>query len=193
MDQFLNILKMIIPVLLIAVGLAMDAFSVCASYGVCHKSCDHKSALRLSACTGLFQFLMPLIGCFTGAFIGKYINNFGKWIAFAILAGLGIKMIIDAVIKFIKKDKCEAIDISRGFKLIIVGITTSIDAFIAGLSLGLLDFNIFISAITIGIITFLLSLIGVYLGKVAGFVLGKWAEIFGGIILIGLGIKALLF
>jgi len=180
-----------IKILLLSYGLAMDAFSVCVSYGVCHKDAKLTCSLRLAFFTGFFQFIMTLLGWFGGSFLGKYFIKFGPWIAFLILSGIGIKMIIDSLIK---KEDCKPIDISRGKQLIIASLATSIDAFIAGFSIGFLNLNIhfLIIAGIIGIITFKLSLIGIYLGKIVGFILGKWAEVTGGFILIGLGVKILL-
>jgi len=179
-----------IQILLLALALAMDAFSVSVSFGICHKDSKIISALRLAFFTGLFQFAMPLLGWLIGSFISSIIVKYSCWISFIIFSGIGIKMIVDAV-KL--KEECDPIDISRGKHLIAVCIATSIDALVAGFSLGLLKTSLIVSVSAIGIITFLLSFIGVYLGKVAGFFLEKWAEISGGILLIGLGIKVLLF
>ena len=175
-----------IALLLLSLGLAMDAFSVSVSFGVCHPKSKIISALRLAFFTGLFQTMMPLIGWFVGSILGKIFLKGSCFIAFIILFGIGIKMIIDAVIK---KEDCKPIDISKGKHLIIVCLATSIDALAAGLSLGILKTDLLLSISMIGIITFFLSFTGVLLGKIAGFILGKWAEIIGGIILIGIGIN----
>jgi manganese efflux pump family protein len=175
-----------IYLLLLSVGLAMDAFSVCISYGVCQPKARFFSCLRLPISTGTFQFIMPILGWFGGKLIGGFLNDYSKWIAFAIFMIIGIKMIIDSLTK---KEDCEVVDISKGIKLLIVSIATSIDAFAAGLSLGLLKEPLLLSAGLIGGITFVISLAGVYLGKFAGHILGKWADLFGGLILIGLAVK----
>lgn len=173
-----------IPLLLLSLGLAMDAFSVSVSFGVCHPKSKINSCLRISFFTALFQFMMPLFGWLIGSILGKIILEGSYYIAFVILLGIGIKMIIDAIIK---KEDCKPIDISKGKHLLIVCLATSIDALAAGLSLGILKTPLLLSITMIGIITFFLSFSGVFLGKIAGFILGKWAEIIGGIILIGIG------
>lgn len=178
-----------IQLILLALGLAMDAFSASISFGVCHPKSKITSSLRLAFFTALFQFAMPLIGWFVGNIIGKIFFKGSCLIAFLILLGVGLKMIVDALIK---KEECKTIDISKGKHLIIVCFATSLDALAAGLSLGLLNNNLLLSVSIIGTITFILSFAGVYLGKIFGFILGKWAEITGGIILIGIGINIIL-
>jgi putative Mn2+ efflux pump MntP len=175
-----------IQLILLSFGLAMDAFSVSVSFGICHPKSKIQTDLRLAFFTALFQFMMPLIGWIIGCILGNIFFKGSNWIAFIILLGIGIKMIIDAIIK---KEECNPIDISRGKHLIIICLATSIDALAAGLSLGILKTPLFLSVSIIGIITFILSFSGIYLGKIAGFLLGKWAEIFGGIILISIGFK----
>ena len=177
-----------IQLILLGSGLAMDAFSVCLSFGVCHPKSKIYSALRLAFFTGFFQFLMPLIGWFIGELLGKYFFKYSNWIAFGILTAIGLKMIIEAIIE---KEKCDPVDISRGKHLIIVCLATSIDALAAGLSLGIMNMPLLMAATVIGCITFIFSFSGVYLGKIAGYMLGRWAEILGGTILIGIGIKIL--
>jgi putative Mn2+ efflux pump MntP len=167
----------------------MDAFSICVGFGCCNKTCSNKSAFKLAFFTGLFQFVMPLAGWFIGNLIDKFINNFGPWAAFIILSGIGIKMIVES---FTKKEECNDKDISKGKELLIACFATSIDAFIAGLSLGILKLPLLISTTIIGTITFILSLIGVYLGKFIGMIIGRWSEVLGGIILITIGLKLLL-
>ncbi|OHD15328.1 MAG: hypothetical protein A2086_08415 [Spirochaetes bacterium GWD1_27_9] len=175
-----------IVVFFLAVGLAMDAFAVCVSYGVCHKEARFRAIFRLSFHTALFQVLMPLLGWIAGTYLGKVVSKLSPWIAFILLLIIGIKMLVEA---FEKKEECEVVDFSKGKHLIFVCIATSIDAFAAGLSLGLLNLPPIVSLTMIGVITFILSMLGVYLGKVVGFVLGKGAEITGGIILILIGVK----
>jgi len=178
-----------IQIALIAVALAMDAFSVSVSYGVCQPNANFSSCLRIPFFTGLFQFFMPILGWLIGKLIGGVFIEYGSWIACVIFVIIGIKMIVDSIIR---KESCEAVDISKGRSLILLSIATSIDAFAAGLSLGILKTPLIISAGMIGGITFFIALSGVYLGRFAGFVLGKWAEIAGGIILISLGINIII-
>lgn len=176
-------------VLLLSLGLAMDAFSVSVCFGVCHPKSKITSALRLAFFTALFQFMMPLLGWYIGKLLGNIFFKGSSLIAFLILLIIGLKMIIEALIK---KDECDPVDISRGKHLIIVCFATSIDASAAGLSLGILKTPLLLSVSLIGLITLLLSFTGVYLGKIFGFILGKWAEITGGLILIGIGINIII-
>jgi putative Mn2+ efflux pump MntP len=175
-----------IQLLLLSLGLAMDAFSVSVSFGVCHPKSKIIPALRLSFFTACFQFMMPLIGWFIGKILGNIFIKGSFFIAFLILFAIGLKMIIEALIK---KDKCAPVDISKGKHLIIICFATSIDALVAGLSLGILKTSLILSISLIGLVTLALSFTGVYLGKIFGIILGKWAEIAGGMILIGIGIN----
>jgi manganese efflux pump family protein len=167
----------------------MDAFAVSVGYGVCHKDAGLRPALRLGFHTALFQVLMPLAGWLGGNFLGKFISVLSPWIAFGLLLIIGIKMIIES---FQIKEECEIVDITKGKHLIFVCIATSIDAFAAGLSIGLLNIPIIVSLSMIGIITFILTFSGVYIGKIAGVFLEKWAEIAGGIILVLIGLKIII-
>jgi len=178
-----------ITVFLLALGLAMDAFAVSISYGASFKQAERRSALRLAFHTALFQILMPLLGWLGGNFLGKFVSNLSPWIAFGLLDFIGLKMLMEA---FETKKECGTVDLSRGKNLLLVCAATSIDAFAAGLSIGLINIPIIITLSTIGIITFILSFAGVYIGKAIGHVLERWAGVAGGIILIGIGLKIIL-
>ncbi|MCG8573091.1 MAG: manganese efflux pump MntP family protein [Spirochaetes bacterium] len=179
-----------IEILIIAIGLAMDAFSVCVGYGTCFKTSPLRSSLRLSFHTGLFQAGMPLIGWSIGLAVGNYIQQYSQWIAAAILFFIGIHMLIEALNQ---KDECNPVDFSRGKKLLLVCLATSIDALAAGFSIQLLAYPVGITIVIIGLVTFILSLLGIYLGRIAGLFLGKISEIIGSFILILLAIKIIIF
>ena len=166
----------------------MDAFAVSVGYGICQKKIIFRSAFRLSFHTALFQMIMPLIGWISGKFLGKIVSNISPFISFALLFLIGIKMIIEALKR---EEECRVKDISRGKELIIVCIATSIDAFAAGVSIGLIKIPLVISIVIIGTITFVLSILGVYIGRLIGKFIEKWAEIIGGVILILIGVKIL--
>jgi len=135
-----------------------------------------------------FQSVMPLIGWFGGVQIEEYIVNFDHWLAFGLLAILGIKMILETF-----KDEEEKTFNPLLLSVVIgMGLATSIDALVVGISLAFLNINIFISIAIIGFITFFVSMIGMLLGKNATGAIGKKFEIFGGIILIGIGVKILM-
>jgi len=179
----------IIEIVIIALGLAMDAFAVSLCAGTNSETAGFRPTFRLSFHFGLFQFLMPVIGWYAGIQIADYIEDFDHWIALILLSYVGIKMIKSG---FDNTGNIKKNDISKGKSLIILSIATSIDALAIGLSLALLKVDIWYPAIIIGIITGFLSLFGVRLGNRLGFEFGKKMEIMGGIILILIGMKIVL-
>lgn len=174
----------------ISIGLAMDAFAVSLTEGISLRKLCVKSILKVALVFGLFQGVMPLLGWAVGGLFYDKIARFDHWIAFGLLAFIGIKMIIDAR-EFGKCDihgNCE-----KSSNIIVLGIATSIDALAVGFSFSLLPgLNIYFSITVIGIITFILSSVGVYLGNKVGQLLGAKAEYIGGIILIGMGVNILI-
>lgn len=179
-------------VFLIAVGLGMDAFSVAVGVGFVSKRVNMGPLLRLSAAFGLFQFMMPLLGWAAGRTVAELISRYDHWVAFALLSGVGLKMIIDAV----RDDgKQEAVngnpDPTTGLSLLVLAVATSIDAFAVGLSFALLEMRILGASLVIGIVAFLMTAGGIFLGVHAGKRIGSKAGIVGGIILIGIGLNIL--
>jgi len=179
----------IIEFLLIGVGLAMDAFAVACCRGVEMKKFAWKNAVLIALFFGFFQALMPLIGWAAGYQFQKYIMAVDHYIAFGLLALLGLKMIYDGI----KKDKNEKCPSKFSFwTLLVLSIATSIDALVVGITFAFINANIWIAISIIGSVTFLLSFIGVWLGQKIGTKLKGFAEIAGGIILILIGTKILL-
>lgn len=178
-------------VILIALSLAMDAFSVSVTNGMCMKNIKIKEALLIAFVYGFFQFIMPMAGYFGAYILKDYIEKVDHWIAFVILFFIGFKMITEAIEELKEKSECKIKDIS--FKVLIIqGIATSIDALAAGIGLVALNIPILSSVSIIGLITFTLCFTGVYLGKkMGGYLKGK-AEILGGVILILIGLKILI-
>jgi putative Mn2+ efflux pump MntP len=174
----------------IAVGLAMDAFAVAVGVSSALKDVSRRQYFRLSWHFGLFQALMPLLGWLLGRFAAGIVEAIDHWIAFAILALLGIKMILEALKP--SEDKKMPIDPTRGMTLILLSLATSIDAFAVGLSLALLGTEIFTAAAVIGVVACVMTLVGMRFGKFLGRWIGSGAEIFGGVVLIFLGVKFLL-
>lgn len=177
-------------IIIIACGLAFDAFAVSVSSGTL-KICQNPAAtFRLAFHFGLFQFLMPIIGWFIGYQISEYVVSTDHWIAFGLLSYIGISMIIASF----KKDEQSQKEYnpSKGPQLIMLSFATSIDALAIGLSLALLKVEILTPALFIGIITGALSYIGVRIGKQFGKKYSQKAELIGGIILIAIGIKILI-
>jgi len=181
----------VISIFLIAVGLSMDAFAVSLTIGMNTKKNDKwKMALKSSAFFGGFQGLMPFIGWAIGISFANYIEKIDHWVAFILLALIGGKMIFEAIKEDDKSGKEE-----KGYsnkRFLILAIATSIDALAVGISFAFLNVNILYAIIIIAIVTFVLSMIGVYLGKALGKIFGARAEIIGGAILIIIGIKILI-
>ncbi|OHD67931.1 MAG: hypothetical protein A2W19_06700 [Spirochaetes bacterium RBG_16_49_21] len=178
-----------ISIFIIAVALAMDAFSVCISCGMIIPDPGFRHYFRLAFHFGLFQFMMPVIGYFGGIYLGSYIESYDHWIAFGILVFIGLKMIREAGAR--KKDEQNACpnDPTRGWSLLLFAVATSIDALAVGLSLGILNRPILLPSAVIGVVCASFSIIGIAIGNRVGSLAGKRAEAVGGVMLIAIGIK----
>ena len=176
-------------VLLVAISMAMDAFAVCIGAGTQGQSSSRRPAFRLAFHFGLFQFLMPVIGWFAGTTIVEYISTYDHWVAFGLLAIVGIRMIRSGLDPNAEQQKN---DPSRGWTLVLLSIAVSIDALAIGFSLALIGVTIWYPAVVIGVVTALISGLGIFLGNRLGQKFGKRMEIIGGIILISIGIRILL-
>lgn len=180
--QFLTLLA-------IALGLSFDTFAVSLSCGVIQNRIKFGQALKVAMVMGFFQGGFPVLGYYFGATFSTRVEPVDHWVAFGLLGILGIRMIIGGL----KNDGCnEQRDITKMRILLILGISTSIDAFVVGISLGFLKANIWLSALVIGVVTFIASMVAIRLGKGAGKLMGKYVETAGGIILILIGTKILL-
>lgn len=178
----------IISIILIAFGLSFDTFAVSVSTGIKITHLRFKQALKIALTLGFFQALMPFIGWFLGVQIESFISNYDHWIAFGLLAILGIKMIFES---FSKEENSSSGNPLKPAVLIGMAIATSIDALVVGVSFAFMNMNIYLSVAIIGIITFLVSMVGMLFGKKVGGRLGKRMEIVGGLILIVIGLKTL--
>lgn len=177
-----------IQVILIAIGLAMDAFAVSVSQGVCIKRYKGYIPLIFGITFGLFQFSMSLIGYIGGKTFLYNISKYSDLISFIILVCIGVLMVIEARKE---EDECE-VDYKISIKkLINLGIATSIDALAVGISFSFQEINIFLSSLIIGTTALILSIVGVIVGHKVGGLFSKYSEYLGGIILITLGIYAL--
>lgn len=176
---------------LLAVGLSMDAFAVSVCKGLSTPKASLKHGAVCGAWFGGFQALMPLIGFFLGTMFAGVIEAFDHWVAFGLLAVIGINMLKEA---FSKEASCESCDGGFGFKtMFVMAVATSIDALAVGISLAMAgNVNIWLAVALIGATTFCLSALGVKLGNVFGSRYEKGAQIAGGVILILLGTKILL-
>ncbi len=180
-----------IEIILIGIGLSMDAFAVAVCKGLAMKKLNKAQAVVIGLYFGFFQALMPAIGWFLGSRFIKYIESVDHWVAFGLLALIGGKMIVEAL-----KEEPQSGDIIMDQPLdhremLVLAVATSIDALAVGISFAAMGTPIFSSAGVIGIITFLLSVLGVFIGNRFGSRYERKAEIAGGIILIGIGIKVL--
>ncbi len=176
-------------IFLIALSMAMDAFAVSLGAGTSPHANGHRPVFRLAFHFGLFQCLMPILGWLAGLTVANLITDFDHWLAFGLLAFVGARM-IRAGLNPNGEEKAQ--DMSRGWTLVMLSVAVSMDALAIGLSLALLGVSIWMPALVIGIVTGLMSWAGVHIGNRLGKQFGKRAEIFGGIVLILLGIRILL-
>ena len=184
----------IIDFILLGIGLAMDAFAVSICKGLGMTKINKNQLIIIASFFGGFQAIMPLIGYLLGNIFAKYVMQFSHWIAFVLLAFIGIKMIIDAIKERNEKDIAEEKDKPISFKEItLLAIATSIDALAVGVTFSLYeDINIVLAIVIIGVITLIISALGVFIGNIFGSRYRFIASLIGGIILVLLGIKILL-
>ena len=178
----------IIELILLSIGLGMDAFAVSVCKGISMKKMNWKKACIIGLYFGGFQAIMPVIGYFFGSSFESIITNIDHWIAFILLAIIGAKMIQEA---FQKEEEEYNEDISVK-TMIVLSIATSIDALAVGITFAFLKVNLLLAITLIGTITFILSVIGTKIGNRFGDKYENNAEFLGGVILILLGIKILL-
>lgn len=179
-----------IDVLFAAVGLSMDAFAVAICKGLSFKKINAKNTLTVAAYFGIFQGVMPILGFYLASIFAHNLTRYSSIISFVLLLFIGGKMAYEAI-----KDDFDCSNDSIKFtEMVVLAIATSLDALAVGVSIGLhqeTSFNIYLSAIIIAIITFLFSGVGVIIGKKFGEKLQRKAELFGGCVLIIIGIKIL--
>lgn len=188
----------IVTLLGLAVGLAMDAFAVSIGAGITLSTVNAGHTFRLAFNFGFFQFLMPVVGYLAGKSVGAWICGYDHWIALALLAFVGGKMIVDGIAKD-DGDKAAANDPTRGMTLLILSIATSIDALAVGLTLGVLNSypgcttgfvdGIVWPGIVIGVVAAAFTAAGLHIGRRVGEAFGKRMEVAGGLVLVGIGVK----
>jgi manganese efflux pump family protein len=166
----------------------MDCLAVSISCSIIKKEIRFFEALKIGLFFGFFQGLMPVIGWLLGLSFKDYILAFDHWIAFGILGFIGVKMIIEAL----KKTDKKKLEITSYWMILNLSVATSIDALMIGVSFAFLQVSMMKTVIIIGGITLFISMVGFRLGKSLGSVFGKSAELVGGIVLIGMGIKILI-
>jgi putative Mn2+ efflux pump MntP len=178
-----------LDIIILAIALSMDAFAVSIGLGAKHNSKIKSLGLIAAIYFGLFQALMPLLGYLAGRGIIEFVETFAPWIAFILLALIGVKMIYAAMSDNVE----EVINTVTHRVMLMLAIATSIDAMAAGFTLTVLPFNPLLACALIGFITFVFSWIGVFIGAKTGTWLESKAELLGGIVLILIGLKILLF
>ncbi len=177
----------------IAFALAMDAFAVSVVNSMCFVNQTKRSAIMSSFLFGAFQALMPIAGYYAGiAFVG-FVAAFDHWIAFSLLCLIGGKMLYTCIREWNEPVNCSKAQTSPRKRLVLTqAVATSIDALAVGVSFAALGTNIYVAAANIGIITFVFCVLGHILGKSLGAVFSKWAQIFGGSVLIIIGFRILI-
>ena len=178
----------LLTMLLISIGLAMDALAVSLGIGTSGQITNLRGKIRLAGHFGIFQSGMTALGWLVGGTIVHLVQNFDHWIAFGLLGYVGVNLLRSG---FNKDGKAFTQDPSTGKTLVILSFATSIDAFAVGLSIAFIKVPILLSVLSIGLVTFLLSAVGLLAGIKLGEKFGKRMEIIGGLILIGIGIRVL--
>lgn len=177
----------------IAVGLSMDAMAVAISNGLCFKELKKSRYFLMAFSFGFFQGIMPIIGYFAGKTFRQYITSVDHWIALILLGIIGGKMVYEAIAEMRRPLPEHETQKTCSIKLLFVqSVATSIDALAVGVGFAVLDVNIYLSAGIIAATTFVCSLLGVLIGKKFGPFLKDKAQLLGGVILIGIGVKIFL-
>lgn len=172
--------------LLLAFGMSMDSFAVAISKGTTLYKPKFSHAIKIGLIFGVIETLTPLIGWALGLFASKFLLDWNHWIAFGLLMFLGIRMIIEGVRGDSGEEKAQLR--RHGFWLLVTtAFATSIDAMAVGVGLAFLQVNIIFTALMIGFATFVMATLGIMVGRFIGPILGKRAEIIGGLVLMGIG------
>lgn len=177
----------LLSLIFIALSLSADCFAVALGGSVALRKIRYSQVLRTALAFGGAQTLMPVIGWLIGSTLIRFISNYDHWLAFGLLAFIGGRMIREAFHE--KEEREDCTDISRGWLLVTLAFATSIDSLAVGLSFALIEVNIAYASLIIGGVAFLITGAGFYAGRKASSLLGQRARIFGGVILIGIGIR----
>jgi putative Mn2+ efflux pump MntP len=178
-----------VSLLLIALSLSMDCFAIALGISCSGKRVSRAMVLRVASAFGLAQAVMPVIGWLAGRSLVNLISSYDHWVVFGLLLAVGVHMIWES---FHEEEEGEKLDLTRGWALISLAVITSIDALATGLALAFQQVNILAASLTIGAVTFLIVTLGFFIGGKVGSLLGRWAGVLGGLILIGIGMRVLL-
>ncbi|MFQ1007819.1 manganese efflux pump MntP family protein [Gilliamella apicola] len=183
----------LLTIMLLALAMSSDAFAVALCRGISLKSTPFLGALKIGVLFGIIEAMTPLLGWLIGYIALQYIEKWDHWVVFAIMLFLGINMIYSSLKSSDEDGQEEPISSNRKsfFMLIFTAISTSIDAFAVGVGLAMANVNIYFTASMIGLATCVMVTTGLLLGKKIGCVVGKKAEILGGIVLIAIGVITL--
>lgn len=179
----------LISLVLIALSLSADCFAVAVSGSAAMGRLSRLQVGRVSFSFGFAQFLMPVIGWLAGRTVVNLISAYDHWVAFGLLALVGGHMIWESRSG---NGQSENTDITRGFILVTLAIATSIDSLAVGLSFALLEIGIIQASLIIGLVAFFITVFGFWLGSRVGVLLGKRAQLVGGLVLIGIGLRILI-
>lgn len=181
-------------ILLLAIGLAMDATAVSAARGMAARVIRPRYVVLVASLFGGFQAFMPLVGWIVGKRIGPLVEAWDHWIAFVLLGAIGVKMLWEARAPLgpVEPNARAESNLFAVKPMCVLAVATSIDALAAGITLPMLDAPFLLSLLTIGVTTALLSAIGLIAGRRFGSVLGRRLDAAGGLVLIALGVKILL-
>lgn len=180
-----------VEIVVLAVALAMDAMAVAGVRGLAAEKVRARDALLVATFFGGAQGAMPVLGWLAGATLSSRVGGWGHWLTFVVLTGLGIKMIHEAVSASDDPERPREPSSPFGPKVLaVLAVATSIDALAAGLTLAVRGANVVVACATIGVVTGALSFAGVYVGHRFGARVGKRLDVLGGVVLVGLGVKA---
>jgi len=180
-----------LSLLAIAVALAMDAFAVALAAGSIIRPLSFRPCFRLAFHFGLFQALMPIVGWLAGLTIQSFVNSWSHWIALVLLSYIGGRMIYQAL--YGDEEERKAMDPSRGMTMVALSVATSIDALAVGISLAMLNVVVWFPALVIGLVAAFFTILGLVFGSRIGAIWGRRVEVFGGLVLIGIGLKIAIF
>jgi putative Mn2+ efflux pump MntP len=173
----------------IAVALAMDAFAVALGAGLALSRITGRHLFRLGFHFGLFQAMMPILGWLAGMTVQRWISAYDHWLAFGLLGFVGAKMIWEAIRE--EDEEASPTDPTRGVTLVLLSVATSIDALAVGLSLAMIGVSIWMPSLVIGLVAGAFTVTGMLLGRRLGGIWGRRVEVFGGLVLCGIGIRIL--
>lgn len=179
-------------ILVLSVGLAMDATAAAAARGVVAQRIRTQDVLLIALLFGGFQAAMPVLGWYLGATIGPWVRDWDHWIAFVLLSAIGARMLHEARTA---KPEAERATVDEAFHLrplLVLSVATSIDALAVGVTLPMIGAPLLLTVATIGVTTALLSGAGVIAGKRLSKFVGRKLDVFGGLVLIAMGLKVLL-